>query len=99
MVYGVVVVISLFAMKYGSRDYNVLRHIVFCLGLGGLCHIVQDALSGKVQLMKPFRKDFSIRLIKTGSIIETIIITLISGVLLYYAKDRLINSLSKLVNW
>ncbi|MEM4204916.1 MAG: metal-dependent hydrolase [Candidatus Methanomethylicaceae archaeon] len=96
-IYAITLFGGLFALRCGDTGYKVLGYVVFCFSVGGLCHIAQDALSGKVPFLRPFKKNFGIRLVKTGSVVEIIAVTLMSGILLYYAKDKLINSIFSLI--
>lgn len=57
--------------------------------IGYLSHIMLDLISGRIQLLAPFNKKYyGIRLIKSGSIVETILIrpalAAITGLLLYW---------------
>lgn len=93
VIYAATLLGGLLALRYGDTGYRVLGYIIFCFSAGGLCHIAQDAISGKVPFLSPFRKDFGVRLVKTGSVVEVIAVVMMSGALLYYARNKLVNSI------
>lgn len=97
VIYATVLLVGFLALKYGNDGYRTGGYIILCLSTGGLCHIAQDAISGKVPLFRPFEKNFGVKLIRTGSVVEVIAVTLMSVVLLCYAKDKLINSIASLI--
>lgn len=53
-------------------DNRLIFWILFSVCVGAIFHILQDAISGKIPLLNPKRKDFGVRLIPTKSTIEYI---------------------------
>ncbi len=61
-----------------GNHVQIVAFMVSFLMVGALLHILQDAICGKVPLLKPSKKDFGVRLFTVGSIAETVVV--LSGV-------------------
>lgn len=64
--------------------YGIVGYLLLAIGLGGLLHVFEDALSAKVPLLHPTRRTFGIHLIKTGSTLEYLISTTFLIATLYF---------------
>ncbi len=55
-------------LNHRLGDFEIL-FFIFCfwLSVGGFLHVLQDAISGKIPLIHPFKRTFGVRLIRTKS--------------------------------
>lgn len=70
--------------------YNVylfsvyINQAIFYISIGALLHIICDSLTKSgVPLINPFNQDFRIGLFATGSIVEYLLVTVITAFLMY----------------
>jgi len=65
-----------------------LYFALFWLSFGSLMHVIEDSLTGKVPLINPFKKSFTLKVMKTGSPAEYLLSLLLAGIaLLVYVKS------------
>ncbi len=61
---------------------HVIPVMAFWFSIGAVLHILEDALTGKVPLLDPKRKNFGVRLFRTKSLTESLVFL---GVLFVFA--------------
>jgi len=65
----------------GTSD-KLFYFILFWLSFGSFMHIIQDSLTGRVPLFNPFRKSFTMKIMRTGSVVEYLLSLIFAGVAL-----------------
>lgn len=80
-----------------SFVYKQAGYMLIALSVGSICHILEDALSGRVPLLSPRRKSFGIRLVKTGGVGEKLLV--FSVIMLFIAIEILSRGGLKSWSW
>jgi len=53
-----------------SNQALLISTVFFYFLLGCIFHLIEDSITGKIPLLNPHKKEFGIRLIKVGSLLE-----------------------------
>jgi len=86
LVYAVLIYLSYHKILY----HIVINQAVFYISFGAIIHILFDSLTKSgVPLLNPFKQDLKIGVITTGSILEYIVVTIITTTLLYVKYHRI----------
>jgi len=65
----------------GTSD-TLFYFALFWLSFGSFMHIIQDSLTGRVPLFNPFRKSFTMKIMRTGSVAEYLLSLICIGIAL-----------------
>lgn len=57
--------------------------LAFWYFFGAFLHVIQDSITGKVPLLNPFSKDFSLKIFDTGSVYEYLLSLLLLIIFIY----------------